>query len=215
MSTLEEAYGGGPKTWNEAFPPDCLRSHWDPMAMSAYILPQGAQHNLTLDPRPSTKICTSYYNTSQGDAPLAQRDGGDERPEIPLALRGGSVRAVEPLAFPTGGAARFGFPNDVYKTSINVESDIFRLDDLLSKCAEKRYIPLGGLPVLATNELSGAEPNIIKATVVKDMAFCREQDDADAWNRSARMFFNPTRYDRTASAPANLRQAESRDALRK
>jgi hypothetical protein len=213
MSALEEAYSGGPRTWNEAFPPDCIRTHWDPMAMSAYILPQGVQHNLTLDPRPSAKICTSYYNTSLGDAPLVQ--AREDRPEIPLALRGGVVRPAETFAFPSGGAARIGFPNDVYKMSIDAESDIFRLDDRLTKCAEKRYIPPSGLPVAATNELSGAESDIIKATVVKDMAFCREQDDADAWNRSARMFFNPTRYDRTTSVPANLPQAESRAALRK
>ena len=81
MSSLDAFYAGGPKTWNEAFPPVCLTTHWDPTALTNHILPQPTQRNLALDPRPSSKICTEYYDISAGDAQSKQQIG-----ETPLPI---------------------------------------------------------------------------------------------------------------------------------
>ena len=194
MSSLDEYYKGGPKTVAEAFPPICLRTHWDPTAMSQYILPSMPLENrLAMDPRPSTKICTAYYNTSMGDAPLANPH--TETPlEIPASLRGGSYRPIPPPAavYPPGGAARLGFPYKAYNP--DQESEILLVNRGLTKCAESRYAPINFPP--ANHVVEGvAQEFVSRALEVNKEVGCR--DDDAVWNRSSRMFMNPTRYDRT------------------
>jgi hypothetical protein len=225
MSSLDTFYAGGPKTWNEAFPPICLTTHWDPTALTNHVLPQPAQRNLALDPRPSTKICTAYYDISAGDGNVKQKIGEKPLP-IPAALLGINAPSQpkhtpgDYAAFPPGGAASLSFPYSVYKTHVNAESDLQRLDEPLTKCAERRYIPRGGLPApdMSTNTLPNANlgnsttlsPSL---TVVNAQAMCRNEDDQANWERSARLFFNPTRYDRTTNTPKNLYWAEARSEL--
>lgn len=208
MSSLDEYYSGGPKTTAEAFPPVCLRTHWDPTALTQHILPsQPLQQRLALDPRPSSKICTTYYNSSMGDAPLAKPI--QETPlEAPASLRGG-FPAQPPATSATylpGGAASLGFPYNVFNP--DQESDINLLNRPLTKCAEGRYMPATYAP--ATNAVEGASQvfglSPLAMTVRKE-AGCRRADDADAMRRSSRLFANPTRYDRTTDVPANLRLA--------
>jgi hypothetical protein len=68
---------------------------------------------------------------------------------------------------------------------------------------------------MGMREIQGADQNPnIAANIVKTSTHCRAEDDQEAWNRSARLFFNPTRYDRTTMVPAGLKQAESKMALR-
>jgi hypothetical protein len=68
---------------------------------------------------------------------------------------------------------------------------------------------------MGMREIQGADQNPnIAANIVKTSTNCRAEDDQEAWNRSARLFFNPTRYDRTTMVPAGLKQAESKMALR-
>ena len=203
MASLNAYYEGGPKTWNEAFPPVCLTTHWDPTALTNHVLPQQAQRNLALDPRPSAKICTEYYDESAGDATL--NTSTPPPPEIPAALRGINAppqpqhKPSDYALFPPGGAASYGFPYQGYETQVNAESDLQRLDEPLTRCAEKRYIPRGGLPAQGVS--------------IKGQAGCRNQDDQAAWDRSARLFFNPTRYDRTTMVPKNLYTAQARSEL--
>jgi hypothetical protein len=217
MAELETAYNQGPQTWNEAFPPICLRSHWDPTAVSQMILPGAAQRDLAMDPRPASMICRQYYTTSAGDASLPTSTNTFLEP-VPAPLRGGPTRpdaTVAQVPFPPGGAAGKGFPYTGFNT--NAESDVLRIGEHLTKCAEKRYIPPGGTPAptMGMRELPGADQNPnIRANVVTTSTHCRAEDDQDAWNRSSRLFFNPTRYDRTTMIPANLKQAESKMALR-
>jgi len=188
MTSLDEFYAGGPKTWQEAFPPICVTSHWSPTDVSRHILPQTKRlDSYAMDPRPSTRICTSYYNTSPGDAPLIQEqeqesffDTDTKADFIPL------------------GAGR-GFAYDAYANNIGVEGDLFRLREPLTKCAEKRYVPRA-LPahtnVLPFANISNSSSLSPLATEVQTQAGCRQQDDEAAWNRSSRLFFNPTRSDR-------------------
>lgn len=221
MAELELAYNQGPRTWNEAFPPICLRSHWDPTAVAQMILPGNTtqQHDLAMDPRPASMICRQYYTTSAGDTPLASSNHATTFLEpIPAPLRGGPIRpaaATAQVPFPPGGAAGIGFPYAGFYP--NAESDVLRLREHLTKCAEKRYIPIGGAPAPTTGlrEVPGADQNPnIRANIVTTTTHCRAEDDQEAWNRSSRLFFNPTRYDRTTMVPADLKQAESKMALR-
>ena len=206
MSSLDEYYKGGPKTTAEAFPPICQRTHWDPTSMTHHILPSMplVQH-LALDPRPSSKICTTYYNSSAGDSPLS--NPAVEAPiEVPASLRGSnnshnshnshSSRATS-IVYPPGGA--LGFPYKAYNP--DQESELNLLSRGLTKCAEGRYTPKAYAP--ANNAVEGVSQGFAtRALDVRKEAGCRGADDDVAWNRSSRMFMNPTRYDRTTGIPA-------------
>jgi hypothetical protein len=216
MADLESAYNQGPKTWNMAFPPICLRSHWDSTAVAQMVLPGAAQRDLAMDPRPASMICRQYYTTSAGDGPAPS--AAHETLPVPGSLLGGPARPdahVAQVPFPPGGAAGRGFPYANFLP--NAESDILRLREHLTKCAEKRYIPRGGIPepTMGVRDIPGADmSNNIRANIVSTSTNCRAEDDQEAWNRSSRLFFNPTRYDRTTMIPAGLKQAESKKALR-
>ena len=213
MASLDSAYSGGPATWQEAFPPICIRTHYNPTDISKHILPT-VQRNLPQDPRPSTKICTAYYSSSPGDKSITNLKI-PKPPTIPIALLGGSDIPIPPDAayYPPGGAASLGFPYSQYVHHINTEIDILRINEPLSRCAEKRYIPIRGLPAMATNRVPGAmfDNSSTLSPLVTDVsrvAGCRDADDNAAWNRSARLFYNPTRYDRTTGVPTTLKHAE-------
>lgn len=214
MSSLDAFYSGGPKTTQEAFPPVCIRTHWDPSRLATYVLP-----NLThpiqpaFDPRPATFICTQYYTTSPGDASLAAPKNTPQH--VPSSLLGGKqVNHIPSAVFPPGGAAGRGFPYSQYANAINSESDLYRLDERLTKCSERRWM---GPPArtIATNVVPNSDNSILSSSAleVRAQAGCRNADDDAAWNRSARLFFNPTRYDRTSTVPGNLYLAESQGAL--
>jgi hypothetical protein len=193
---LEEFYEGGPKTWEEAFPPICVKARYDPTLVTDHILPK-FEHSMAYDPRPSTRICYSYKSLTQ------------ENPVQP-----------EPDAiFPVGGPASRGFPYEVYQKNVDNESNILRLNEPLTRCAERRYIPSSQAEVDSVGNRTIPGANLGNSSTLSPLvtevvmqAGCRQQDDQAAWARSSRMFFNPTRYDRTNMVPANLHQAESRQA---
>ena len=206
MSSLDEYYKGGPKTTAEAFPPICQRTHWDPTSMTHHILPSmPLVKHLALDPRPSSKICTTYYNSSAGDSPLS--NPAVEAPiEVPASLRGGNNNSHSShssretsIVYPPGGAAGLGFPYTAYNP--DQESELNLLSRGLTKCAEGRYTPKAYAP--ANNAVEGVSQGFAtRALDVRKEAGCRGADDDAAWNRSSRMFMNPTRYDRTTGVPA-------------
>jgi hypothetical protein len=201
--TLDEFYAGGPRTFQEAFPPACITSRWDPTAVSQYVLPWGDRLGAqTMDPRPAARICAQYYTQSVGDAPIAD-------PSIyeATAAQGDLKTLLGPVGFrrpaegeaavPPGSAAGLGVPYAGYNPAS--ESDLFRLDEELTKCKELRYQPRGGPAVAdASNIVPGAPsvPESEHALVVGSVAGCREADDSAAWNRSARLFNNSTKIDR-------------------
>ena len=218
MSTeLDAYYSGGPRTWQEAFPPICVKTHWDPTVLTSYVLPPaGLKSELALDPRQSAYICTSYYDASAGDSPLKLESA--QPLEIPIALRGGMQRPQRGhgLYYPTGGAASLGFPYSRF--SSDTESDILRLGEPLTKCAERRYLPPNGLPAasVGTNTIYGADQSSGLSPALTDvttLAGCREEDDVVAWNNSSRLFFNTTRYDRTTQVPQGLQKSQAQNAI--
>lgn len=215
MSSLDAFYSGGPKTTQEAFPPVCIRTHWDPTRLTTHVLPNFTHPvQQALDPRPAARICAQYYTTSPGDTPLAMPN---ETPlAIPKAFLGGALASGrQPSSvFPPGGAAGRSFPYADYAHAINSESDLYRLDEPLTKCGERRWM---GPParIIATNVVPNSDTSILSASAleVRTQAGCRNADDEVAWNRSARLFFNPTKYDRSTNVPGNLYLAESQGAL--
>lgn len=213
-SKLEDYYNTGPHTPAEAFPPACLRTHWDPTMVVKHVLPDSPLAPQALDLRPAAKICFAYHHTSAGDAPLPPPPKSTV-PATPPQFLGGLHRpATGPAAWPPGGTADLGFPYVGYRPG--VETDLFRIDEPLTKCAEKRYIPPNGTPAPhdSTNVVEGSQPVAPPEVLGGPHAGCREEDDATAWARSDRLFFNPTRYDRTMFVPPGaVKQASSRGAV--
>jgi len=229
MSAVSQAYSGGPKDWQEVFKNTCVKTHWDPTMVVQHVLPT-FQKDMVLDPRPSTRNCYVYYNSSPGDASLPEQPKNNP-PPIPSYLLGGPHRPQEESSvglpslaqkpvYPPGGQASINFPYTGYEDKVNRESDLLRLDEDLTLCASKRFHPSGGKPPpgIATNHIPGAafgnnttlSPML---TRVYTKSGCRAQDDEYAWNRSARLFFNPTRYDATITSPSDLYQPSSHNAL--
>ena len=214
-NNLAAFYAGGPKTVEDAFPPACLRTHWDPTMVVKHVLPDFRVVQ-PLDPRPAAKICFAYHYSSAGDAPLPAEPRSTVPPTPPQFLGGLHRPAGHTTAgavWPPGGAAELGFPYRGYKP--DVETDVLRIDEPLTKCAEKRYIPPGGTPAPRdfTDIVEGSAPVAPPEVLGGPHAGCREADDAQAWARSDRLFFNPTKYDRTISVPPGLKMATSRHAL--
>lgn len=218
MDSLDAFYNGGPRTWQEAFPPVCIRTHWDPTMIVESVLPQAGLHaNLAIDPRESFRICTSYYapDRKSVSGPSSLALAADTPLPIPPELRGGARRPIRGhgVFFPPGGAASLGFPYKGFQS--DAESDLLRLDEPLTKCSKGRYMPRNGLPA-STEGVTGIEPRVpLDSDFVSAMAHagCREADDVEAAARSSRLFFNPTRYDRTTNVPAHLYKAPSLHAL--
>ena len=140
---LADFYDNGPRTTAEAFPPACLRTHWDPTMVVKHVLPETAAAGV-LDPRPASKICFAYHHSSAGDAPLP-REPRSTLPGTPAQFLGGPHRPnTGPAVWPPGGAAELNFPYRGFKA--DVETDVLRIDEPLTMCAEKRYIPPNGVP---------------------------------------------------------------------
>ncbi len=218
--SLNDFYAGGPTSFQEAFPPICITTHWDPTLVSRHVLPQQASAPLAEDPRQAVRICTSYYSLAREDkertippAPLqfiaphgglASQSQPQEKLNIPATLFGPAIyqRPVENsglTATPPGGAAGRGAPYEVYAESVGDEADLWRLNEPLTRCKERRYRPGPSVPTDSTNTLPhvshelGLSPY---ATHIQTTTGCRAADDEAAWNRSGRLFFNHTRYDR-------------------
>jgi hypothetical protein len=220
LPSLDDYFNKGPKSTDVAFPPACLRTHWDPTMVVKHVLPDFQAETGALDPRPAAKVCFAYHHTSAGDAPLPPEPRSTLPPTPPQFLGGPKRPHVSPSGppvFPPGGAAKRGFPYRGFNA--NVESDLLRINEVLTKCPEKRYIPPHGIPATHdfTNSVEDSQPPAAPNVLGGPHAGCREADDKAAWARSDRLFFNPTKYDRTSMVPHGseppLRMAASRNAL--
>jgi hypothetical protein len=98
------------------FPPVCLKTHWDPTAMSKFTFPE--QHvALPLSFRPNTRICMQYVTS--GDVTPVPAPPAD-------------------LVFPSGGQF---YPPTRYMSAIDKESLLRRLDRPLGTPDSKEYQP--------------------------------------------------------------------------
>jgi len=209
--TLDEMFAGGPRTFEEAFPPFCISTAtWDPTRVVKHVIPDPATPvpPQVLDPRQAVQVCRQYYTESPADALPAGVLEADVPLPIPAALRG-PVEFMRPDAMrlpapvPPGGAAGLGAPYSVWAAEVDREADLQRLNEKLTRCKELRYAPRPQqLAADQTNVLPGGGEDLAYAQPaaavlhVRGRAGCREADDDAAWNRSGRLFFNCTRQDR-------------------
>ena len=166
----------------ELFPPMCLRSHWDATKILTHILPD--QHvDLPLDFRPYVKICKNYVTSAPAEvAPLPPKN----------------------MVFPMGGEF---YPPGRYSANINKESVLHYLDRTLDRwCQKDEYVSpltsdmyIANSTVVRTKAPTSAlvqELAMPKAVTRESAYHCRTENDIKLWNRSPRLFSNPTKQDR-------------------
>jgi hypothetical protein len=172
-------------TEKQLFPPVCLTSHWDPTAMLRLILPD--QHvGLPMDFRPYVKVCKDYVTSAPAVvAPMPPKN----------------------MVFPSGGEF---YPPGRYSANINNESKLHYLDRTLDRwCQTKEFIPkltsdmyVPNVMVTRTNVPTSAfvQELAMPQAVLRETGFnCRTENDVANWNRSPRLFSNPTKQDRSGA----------------
>jgi hypothetical protein len=171
-----------PTVKGNLFPPVCLTSHWDPTKMLRHILP--TRHvTLPEDFRPLVKVCMEYKTSAPTrEAPLPPAD----------------------MVFPTGGGV---YPPGRYSAAIDQESVLRTLDQRLDRaCVTSQYIPSEGSNMYvggstlpdrkATVSAFVAELSMPQALLRNDGTTCRSVNDTAYFERSGRLFHNPTKQDR-------------------
>ena len=163
-------------------PPVCLKTHWDPTEMIRHILPH-QRVSLPQDFRPFVRVCKQYVTS--GPAEMA--------PMPPSHM-----------VFPTGGQF---YPPGRYSSRIDTESELRTLTQPLDKwCPTSQYIPeeestmyVSGSTVPDRKPISNAfieELAMPQALLRKDEQTCRSENDTRYFERSGRLFNNPTKQDR-------------------
>jgi len=164
------------------FQPVCLRTHWDPTEMLRHILPQ-QKVDLPQDFRPWVKVCKNYVTS------------GPTMPDPPIPKN---------MVFPTGGEV---YPNIKYRKNIDKESVLRTLNYPLDKwCPTTKYVPpqssnlfVPGSTVPDRKPVSDAfvdELAMPQALLRTDVYTCRSENDTKYFDRSPRLFNNPTKQDR-------------------
>jgi hypothetical protein len=164
------------------FTPVCLRTHWDPTEMLRHILPQ-QKVGLPEDFRPWVKVCKNYVTSAPAiPAPMPPKD----------------------MVFPTGGEF---YPPGRYAANIDKESVLRTLNHPLDKwCPTTKYIPretsnmyVPGSTVPDRGPISDSfvsELSMPQALLRRDIYTCRSENDTKYFERSGRLFNNPTKQDR-------------------
>lgn len=170
------------------YPPVCLREHWDRSAVVKHILPSQTV-SLPMDFRPYTKVCRKYVTSA---------------PAIPAPA------PPADMVFPPGGEF---YPPTRYSAAINDESVLRRLDQPLRKyCDEGQYLPHLQGDMYSTAPMAPEAGRRSSSAMVQELAMpqvclktgeyeCRAEADRINWQRSTRLFNNPTKQDRYPPQP--------------
>jgi len=169
-------------TMDELFPPMCLRSHWDPGMILRWTLPD-QKVDLPLDFRPYVKVCKDYVTSAVAV----------EAPMPPASM-----------VFPQGGEF---YPPGRYSANIDKESVLRYLDRSLDRwCQTKEYVPSRRSDMYVPNVLvpksqaptsDFVQELAMPQAVLREGAYnCRTENDQRLWERSPRLFSNPTKQDR-------------------
>jgi hypothetical protein len=190
-------------TFQTVFPPVCLKSHWDPAALSKYVLPQDLRIPLPVDPRPLFRNCINYFNLTPNTEATKQESVTRSKLDIPLQ---------------PGGGTR-GVPFELYAKNIDNESDLF-LNHPQDQCDDDKWMASNDSdlynnnhkPIVTKADDSGfvkvSELEKPLATITPNGPYkCRADVDQSAWGRSARVFNNPTREDRMPGNAPRLSEA--------
>jgi len=177
------------QTSQTMFPPVCIKNHWDPEALSKYVLPGGDRIPLPVDPRPLVRNCTRYVTTTPVD--VSDKSDSLKRESIGLTIQ-------------PGGSAGKGVPYEVYVKNIEAENDIL-LNHPQDHCDGNKWEPENNGDIFTNN----AKPPHNKTTSFTELSRpiatiipkgggnkCKNLADTKSWDRSARVFNNPTREDR-------------------
>jgi hypothetical protein len=168
---------------SQMFPPVCLKTHWDPTEMVRRILPHQSVA-LPQDPRPLVRVCKQYKTST---------------PAMPAPM------PPSHMVFPTGGQF---YPPGRYSSRIDDESVLRTLDQPLNKwgAGATQYIPeeestlyVAGSTVPDRQPTSNAfiaELAMPQALLRTDGRTCRSENDTLYFERSGRLFNNPTKQDR-------------------
>jgi hypothetical protein len=170
----------------DLFTPVCLRTHWDPTEMLRHIIPQ-QKVGLPEDFRPWVRVCKNYVTSG---------------PTIPAPM------PPKNMVFPPGGEF---YPPGRYAANIDQESVLRTLDHPLDKwCPATQYIPrqnsnmyVPGSTVPDRKPVSDAfvsELSMPQALLRTDIYTCRSENDTKYFDRSPRLFNNPTKQDRYGAA---------------
>lgn len=172
-------------TMDELYPPMCIRSHWDAGMILRWTLPD--QHvGLPMDFRPYTKVCKNYVTSAPAvEAPLPPKN----------------------MVFPMGGEF---YPPGRYSENIDKESVLRYLDRSLDRwCQTKEYVPprnsdmyVPNVMVTRTNKPTSdfVQELAMPQAVLREGPYnCRTENDIKLWERSPRLFSNPTKQDRWGS----------------
>lgn len=164
------------------FPPVCLKTHWDPTKMLRHILP--TRHvTLPEDFRPLVKVCTEYKTSAPAqEAPLPPSD----------------------MVFPMGGNV---YPPGRYSAAVDRESVLRTLDRPLDRlCSKTQYVPSTNSNMYVAGSTLPDRKAVVNS-VVEELAMpqallrqdgvtCRSANDSAYFERSGRLFHNPTKQDR-------------------
>jgi len=168
------------------FTPVCLRTHWDPTQMLKHIIPQ-QKVGLPEDFRPWVKVCKNYVTSGPAiAAPMPPKD----------------------MVFPPGGEF---YPPGRYAANIDQESILRTLDHPLDRwCPTTKYIPSQDSSLFVpgstvpdrrpTSDAFVSELSMPQALLRTDIYTCRSENDTKYFDRSPRLFNNPTKQDRYGAA---------------
>lgn len=183
-------------TFKNVFPPVCLKSHWDPAALSKYVLPETLASGavpLPVDPRPLFRNCINYFNLT---------------PQTAETKHDATVRAAQALQVQPGGLRS---PYEVYVNNIDKESDLL-LNHPQDRCDNNKWTATEDSDLYVNRHKPTASASALAidrplVTIANKTSGCRAAFDKGAWNRSARFFNNPTREDRMPGHAARRSEA--------
>ena len=164
VTSLDEFYAGGPTSILNPSP--CYGTHWDPSKMSSYILPSVTTNIPLMDPRPCVRVCQKYV--------FSKWNIVDNIPTPEIIL--------------PGGAAGINFPPSGF--NVSSESDILRIDEGLTKCAEKRFKPNISESVIPVEPYSSGNYENYTAGSGN---ICRDIDDKASEAKYNKLFYNFTK----------------------
>lgn len=169
----------------DLFPPICIKSHWDPTAILRHTLPD-RQVTLPLDFRPWQRVCKSYRTSGPTElAPMPPKD----------------------MVFPQGGEF---YPPGRYSASIDKESVLRTLDHPLDRYCPQRQYQVSPDSNMYTPNYTVVRKDTPMSSMVQELAMpravlresgyhCRSANDDKLWERSPRLFNNPTKQDKFGS----------------
>ena len=190
-------------TFKNVFPPVCFKSHWDPALLSKYVLPEDLRIPLPVDPRPMFRNCINYFNLT----PVTTETKTDA-----------DIRSKLEITTQPGGSSH-GSPFELFAKNIDNESDLL-LNHPQDTCDDNKWSARANSDLYINTHRPPSSKNTNEGTVkLSELSHplaaiipkapnkCRANAEQSAWERSSRVFNNPTREDRMPGHVPRLSEA--------